>query len=205
MFDFTIQQLLQRAVAMLVVSAVHGAALAAAARSLGDRGPQYDGRLTINPLPHLDFVGSLCLLFWSLGWIAPVRLAEDGLTGRHGFAVRVGAPLVAVATTFAFALVLVRVQPFLTTVLPPGSSFALSSVLNATADAALLFALVNLIPLPPFSGRHLLEALLPRFRPDEGRWLFAWQIAFATLIVLGEATNAFDPASEALQGLFLGR
>jgi hypothetical protein len=57
-FDLSLDQLLIRAGACVIIVTIHGAALAAIARALGDRGPQFDERLTLNPVSHLDILGA---------------------------------------------------------------------------------------------------------------------------------------------------
>src|SRR6516165_496890 len=62
-----------RLCAVLFVSALQGAAMAAAACVLGDQGPRHDGRLTLNPLAQLDLLGGFVALVFSIGcakWIA---------------------------------------------------------------------------------------------------------------------------------------
>jgi hypothetical protein len=58
LIDYTLQQIVLRLLAMVFI-AVHGVAVAGTACALGDPGPRYDGRLTANPLAHLDVLGSL--------------------------------------------------------------------------------------------------------------------------------------------------
>ncbi len=61
--DYSLQQLVLRLLAMVFVAAVHGVAVAGAAVAMGDPGPRYDGRLTPNPLRHLDMLGTLAGVF----------------------------------------------------------------------------------------------------------------------------------------------
>ena len=59
MFDLSFLQLLTRAIATIVVLALMGFCVAGFARLLGDRGPAYDGKLTLNPFVHMDIFGLL--------------------------------------------------------------------------------------------------------------------------------------------------
>ena len=61
MFDLSFHQLLIRAGACILITSIYGFVLAALARGLGDSGPQSDGRLTINPIDHLDVLGAAAL------------------------------------------------------------------------------------------------------------------------------------------------
>src|SRR5690554_6555482 len=72
--DFRLDVLILRVAAVLLALAIHEYAHAAAAVRLGDPGPKFDGRLTLNPLAHLDPVGTLMLFFFSFGWAKPVMV-----------------------------------------------------------------------------------------------------------------------------------
>ena len=63
--DLTINLIVLRFLSLLIVAAVQGAAVAAAAVTLGDPGPRYDGGLTANPLRHLDLFGSLSTIVFA--------------------------------------------------------------------------------------------------------------------------------------------
>jgi Zn-dependent protease len=80
--DFTLSQLLMRACAVLLVSTLQGWAMAMAAGALGDAGPEHDGRLTIDPLRHVDMLGGAVALIFSIGWAR--WMAVDPRALRHG-------------------------------------------------------------------------------------------------------------------------
>ena len=82
MFDLSLHQLLIRAGACILITAIHGLTLAAIALALGDRGPQFDGRLTANPLRHLDFIGTPMMILFQLGWMG---LALVGVIRFHPY------------------------------------------------------------------------------------------------------------------------
>ena len=82
MIDFTLSQLMMRIGAVLLISALHGWALAMAAGALGDAGPKHDGRLSIDPLRHVDLLGGAVALIFSIGWARWVAIDPRAL--RHG-------------------------------------------------------------------------------------------------------------------------
>ena len=59
---------------MLIAITVHEFAHGWVSYKLGDPTPKYEGRLSLNPLRHLDLIGTLCLLFFHMGWAKPVRI-----------------------------------------------------------------------------------------------------------------------------------
>jgi hypothetical protein len=72
--DLTIQLVVLRLVAGVLMVTVHGMAIAAAAVLLGDKGPRYDGRLTLLPTRHIDFVGLGSIMLSGFGWSRPVAI-----------------------------------------------------------------------------------------------------------------------------------
>ena len=72
-FDNIIYVLLRVFVVLLAIS-VHEMAHGFAAYKLGDNTAKYDGRLSLNPLRHIDPFGALCMLFFGFGWAKPVRV-----------------------------------------------------------------------------------------------------------------------------------
>jgi Zn-dependent protease len=162
MMDLTLQQLALRIAAFVFVAAVHGVAVAAAAVALGDQGPRHDGRLSINPLAHLDIVGTVSGVLWPAGWIRPIVIDPAALrTGRIGLVIVVAAGFAATVTS-AMALRLAR--PFILPLLPDTASSTAFALIQLVVEYSAVFALVNVLPLPPLTGAHLLVAAAPACR-----------------------------------------
>ena len=82
MIDLTVSQVVIHGCAVLFASTVQGVALAGAAAALGDRSARHEGRLTIDPLLHVDAVGGLVgLVFW-IGWAKWISIDPRAL--RYG-------------------------------------------------------------------------------------------------------------------------
>ena len=159
--DLTLQQLGLRLVAFVFVATVHGVAVAAAAVAMGDAGPRYDGRLTVNPLAHLDLIGTVSAMLFPVGWIKPVAVDPFALrTGRIGLVIVVAA---GVAATVLSALALGLARPFLLPLLPDTASTMAFSLIDFVIALSLWFVLVNLLPLPPLTGAHLLAIAAPAY------------------------------------------
>ncbi len=148
-------------VAIIVMSAVvHELMHGVAADSLGDRTARYAGRLTLNPVAHLDPFGSVLLplvLAFSgspllFGWAKPVPYNPYNLKpGRFSEAIVAAAgPLSNLAIALLFGLI-VRLAAF------PGASDIFFTIVVVNV---MLF-LFNLIPIPPLDGSKILSALLP--------------------------------------------
>ncbi len=149
-------------VIVLIFSVViHEVAHGYAADALGDRTARYAGRLTINPLPHLDIMGSVVIPLtlilsgapFLVGWAKPVPFNLSNIKNkRWGPAlIALAGPAANIVLAIIFALIL-RVQvPGLEAA---GEIFAMIIVVNV----ALVF--FNLLPVPPLDGHHVLFSIL---------------------------------------------
>ena len=152
---------------ILIFSAViHEVAHGAMALKLGDPTAKYAGRLTLNPLKHLDPIGSvvlplLMLLFSGgrgpiFGWAKPVPINpynfRDQKYGAAKSAFAGPAANFTVALFFGFAL---RFIPLISAV------YGLDLIFSYIVYINLLLAVFNLLPIPPLDGHHILFSFLP--------------------------------------------
>jgi len=197
--EITLQLLAFRGLALLIIAGVHGAALAGVAVLLGDRGPKYDGRLTLSPGGHLDPVGSVATLLFGLGWTKPVAVEAQRLRfGRVGIVLVVLAGFVALMALAAVFNVLVR--PALTT-LPHTAALATAAFLRAASSLSVWFALLSLIPLPPLAGGMVLQAFGIRI-PPTAQWLLVALLFVA--VATGVARDWLGPGFRWLAGIVIG-
>lgn len=143
--------------AFVVSVSVHEFAHAATATWLGDRTAQLMGRLTLNPLSHIDPMGFILVLFFGVGWGKPVPFNPFNLANRRwGPAfISVAGPLTNVALLLLSALTLRIVGPLL------GPNNLLVTFLLFMIWLNLILAVFNLIPVHPLDGSKLLFGLLP--------------------------------------------
>jgi Zn-dependent protease len=199
--DFTLSQLMMRIGAVLVVSTLQGFAIAASAGMLGDAGPKHDGRLSIDPLRHVDLLGGAVALVFAVGWARWVAIDPRAL--RHG---RVDLLLVASA---GFAAVLLGVlalrfvRPFLLPLLPDTAAATAFALIQTIIELGLWSALLGLLPLPPLAGGHLLVALMPKLR-ERLPGMFFLGLIVAALVATGVVTSALAPAFRFLMVFVLG-
>jgi len=165
--DLTLQQLVLRLIAYVFIAAVHGLAVAAVAIAMGDQGPRYDGRLRFNPVTHLDIIGTASGVLFSVGWIRPIAIDPVQLRlGRVGLVIVVAA---GAAATLLSALALRLVRPFLLPLLPDTASVTAFALIEVVGELSVWFALINILPLPPLTGAHLLVAAAPACEKLIGR------------------------------------
>lgn len=149
------QSLLYRVVAVLVAITVHEYAHAAIADRLGDPTPRLRGRLSLNPIVHLDLLGTLLLLIAGFGWARPVEVNPRYFTnGRRDMM------LVAVAGPLANVTVVFLVGLLLQTDVLSGAG-PLLRLASAVIFINAVLAVFNLIPIPPLDGSRILSGLLP--------------------------------------------
>ena len=164
MFNLGLPDLVSRLLTLVIALTVHEFAHAWTADQLGDDTPRFSGRLTLNPLAHLDWLGSLMLLLTGFGWARPVQVNPYAVRRRTP----AGLMLVSVAGPFSnLLLAIVAAIPFRAGLLdaravtgglfPSASEFLIQFIY---INLILLF--FNLIPLAPLDGEKVAEYLLPR-------------------------------------------
>ena len=159
--------LLTMPIALLSLS-VHEAAHGYVAYRLGDPTARNMGRLTLNPLKHLDPIGFLCMVLGGFGWAKPVPVnARYFKNPRRGMALTgIAGPISNILLAMLFALIYEILYAFLKDVrftsefvyyvaLISLQFFMLAAYLNVA------LAIFNMIPIPPFDGSRFLYMLLP--------------------------------------------
>jgi len=148
--------------AILWAITIHEFAHAYVAYKLGDPTPKLQGRLTLNPLAHLDPIGFIALLLVKFGWAKPVMVNPQNfkkLGPRWGeVVVALAGPMANFISAFVSALLL-KYFPF--SVLPPNIAEPLFLMLKYNLYINVAFGVFNLLPIPPLDGSKILEAFLP--------------------------------------------
>lgn len=181
MFLHSPESLLYLIPAFLISLAIHEAAHAFAAHKLGDHTAQLEGRLTLNPLSHLDLFGTLALFFIGFGWGKPVPVQTAHLANpRRDMAI------IAFAGPFSNFLLAFLCLSFFT-FLPALQSYSPASIISfffwhgfvpsfsllepagilaiflaVTCFLNLLLGFFNLLPIPPLDGGSVLLGILPK-------------------------------------------
>ena len=156
-----LQQLVLMAPAILVAVTVHEVAHGWVADRLGDPTARMHGRLTLNPLPHIDPLGALAFVLAGFGWAKPVPVNAYNLRHpvRDMAMVAAAGPVSNLITAFASLFLLFWAADFLRS---PFFAVPLLRLLGWSYTYNLVLAIFNLIPLPPLDGGHFLPYLLPR-------------------------------------------
>lgn len=144
-------------IALVVAITVHEFAHAWSAVRLGDPTPKLQGRLTLNPLAHLDPLGTLMLLLVRFGWGKPVQFDQYNLQNprRDAAIISLAGPASNLITAAIFAIILrLASSPF--------SPFNfLSNLFIPIIFLNIVLAVFNLLPIHPLDGGKILVGILP--------------------------------------------
>lgn len=152
--------------AVLIAITFHEYAHAFAATKLGDDTPMLQGRLTLNPMKHVDPVGFALLLFAGFGWGKPVQINPRNFNRKYSIEageaiVSVAGPIMNFVLAVVFALIYAALYRFAPT-------FIITQVGAIVFDMLLYLVMINiglgvfnLIPLPPLDGSKILIKFLP--------------------------------------------
>lgn len=165
---------------LILALTVHEYSHARMADKLGDPTPERQGRLTLNPLAHIDPAGMICLVFAGFGWGKPVQIDPSYFRNpsRDNMLVALAGPISNLITAF----ILFILFPFAYYFFFPGSQ-----ILNSTMYTMILFAAqlnlslfaFNLLPFPPLDG----SKILAHFLKGKARE-FIWRLERYSLIII---------------------
>ncbi len=170
--NFSPSMVIGSAVASLIliflVSPLHELAHGTAALALGDKTPKWQGRITLNPLAHIDWIGALMIILFGFGWAKPVQVdIRNFKNPKAGMAVTaIAGPLSNFLIAFIAAALFV---PITRLCYPDYAALENPSIIvealyycySYFITLNVYIGLFNLIPFPPLDGSRILSAVLP--------------------------------------------
>lgn len=200
--------LIARLITLVIAFTIHEFSHAWTAVELGDDTPRHMGRLTLNPIAHLDFFGSLLLVISGFGWAKPVQVNPYNF--RNG--PRLGMAIVAAAGPFSnLVMALLAAIPFRLGLLNSSSLFANGRLptpaffISEFIFINLTLMLFNLIPIAPLDGSKVLRGLAPS---DWDRWLLPLEqwgmFILIGLMFLGVLGLIIGPPTNLLYNVLVG-
>jgi len=158
----SLESLIYRFPAIVLALTLHEYAHGRAAFAFGDPTAKNAGRLTLNPLRHLDIIGTLMLIMFGFGWAKPVPVNPYYFQGdrrKKVMYVSAAGP----ASNLLQALLVAVLLSLLVHLLPPGKNLFSSWFLNFLYYLIfinILLAVFNLLPVPPLDGSKILAGFL---------------------------------------------
>ena len=158
MFDFNLMSIIAGLPGLLLALVLHEYAHARVAVAMGDFTPKLTGRLTLNPMAHIDPIGLLMLLVCRFGWAKPVMVNPRNFKDmkKGNILVALAGPAANFLTAFVtlFIMMMLFKMGMLNTV-------GIKTVLSMIVLFNINFGIFNLIPLPPLDGSKILLEFLP--------------------------------------------
>ena len=182
---------------LLLALSMHEFAHGYAAYLMGDNTAKYSGRLSLNPLHHLDPVGAICMLLFRFGWAKPVPIDPRNFKNR-----RKGIVLVSLAgpfTNFLLGFISCIIYYALMYFAPMQNMFMhfLSQVFLYSVYMNVGFMIFNLIPIPPLDGSKILMEFLP---PRIKYQMYRYERYFGIILIIAVYAGTITP----VLGLFRG-
>ncbi len=167
---------------VIVAMTFHEFAHAWAATKLGDETPRQQGRLSLNPISHIDPVGLICLMLLGFGWGKPVQINPRNFDGKYSISkaeaiVAAAGPIMNFILAFVFLIIYAIFGMTVTTITT--TTNVISSILISIISINLGLGVFNLIPIYPLDGAKVLNNFLP-YKAKE--WLIRNQ-SILTIIV----------------------
>lgn len=195
---------------VLIAITFHEYAHGLAAYKLGDNTAKDEGRLSLNPLAHLDPIGTLMLVFAGFGWGKPVHVDSRNYTRKISMEkgeaiVSAAGPLMNIILAFIFTLIYCAIYKF------AGAGFLHSTIGSVlmlmifyTISINVGLGVFNLIPLPPLDGSKIIMPFLP-YKAKE--WFInneqIFYLVFVVLWITGLAGIIISPAISWITNGFL--
>jgi Zn-dependent protease len=169
--------------AFLAALSFHEFFHALAATILGDPTPKRLGRLTLNPMAHIDWMGLLFLFIFRIGWAQPVVF--DNRNFKHPRLYSVLTALSGPLANFILALASLYVIKYLSCLgLGATAMMTFMQIFRAIAYVNIMLGVFNLLPIPPLDGSHILTVFFADKYPEIVGWFYRYSIFILLFLFL---------------------
>ncbi|MCM8709793.1 site-2 protease family protein [Clostridium sp. SYSU_GA19001] len=167
----------------------HEYAHALTADRLGDKTPRLQGRLTLNPLTHIDPIGFIALLVFKFGWAKPVQINSSAFKSyyKDDLKVSIAGPLANLAVAFVSAVILALFSKFAM------NDSTLAEIIYNILFLSLLvncnLFVLNLLPLPGFDGFNILRDLFPKLFYNFAESIYRYQFIIIIIFLMSPLSS----------------
>lgn len=164
MFNIDIRESLLMLPAILLGFSLHEFSHAYTAKRFGDCTAAEQGRVSLNPLVHIDLIGLLLFIFGGFGWAKPTPVNPSNFKNRKrdDLLVSLAGPLANLVILVAFAIVVKLIWVFYPNLFDmPVYGDVIYDILTYFIWVNITLTIFNLLPIPPLDGSHILFDLLP--------------------------------------------
>ncbi len=200
MFENFLMRAITSLPGIIIAMVVHEWAHARVAYALGDFTPKMQGRLTLNPMAHIDPFGLIFLLVAHFGWAKPVQINPYNFSNpkRDDILVSLAGP----ASNFLVAFLTLLVLIFMVKFGVPMSD-GMKLVLNFIMVINVNFGIFNLLPIPPLDGSHILKQILPYELAQRYEFIERYSMFIFLLIIMTPILDwVFVPLQRFVLGIF---
>ena len=199
LFSYIIEQLQSALFTLPVVLPAiicHECAHGFVSYKLGDPTAKYAGRLTLNPLKHLDPIGTLCMIFFHVGWANPVPIDPRYYRNRKKGIIYVS--LAGPVTNFILAFLSLFTEGLLMKFGSPHSTviWILCQFCYYSAIVNIGLGLFNLIPIPPLDGSKILGELSCKVNAFYWKYQRYWRLVMILCVVTGALSKPLGLLNE---------
>ena len=175
--------------AILIGFTFHEFAHAKVADRLGDKTPKFQGRLSLNPMVHIDPIGFIMILLFRFGWAKPVQVNPSAFKNYHkdDLKVSIAGPIANLIVAFISGAILYLMNKFIPFNVTPVFDIVvgiLYRIISITIWINCMLFFFNLIPIPGLDGFHILRDLFPKIFYKYEEQIYRYQIVFLIIFIM---------------------
>ena len=201
--------------AILIAFVAQGYARAKVADKLGDKTPRFNGRLSLNPLAHIDLIGFVMIIITGFGWTKPVETNPSAFKRGYKDEIKVtlAGPLANLIVAFVGIFIFQIWGNMAYRVVPNSTYIIIASMLQSICTINISLFIFNLLPIPGLAGFDLFRELSPKNFYKYGSKMYDYQMLILIAIVfLGKYIltypviliyNLFSIIARVVLGIFL--
>ena len=171
--------------AILIAFVAQGYARAKVADKLGDKTPRFNGRLTLNPLAHIDLIGFVMIIITGFGWTKPVETNPSAFKRGYKDEIKVtlAGPIANLLVAFIGIFIFQIWGDMAYRIVPNSTYIIVWSMLQSICTINISLFIFNLLPIPGLAGFDLFRELSPKNFYKYGSKMYDYQMLILIAIV----------------------